>query len=599
MIRQTWRRLAPVTVLALAAATGAAVTVAAPAHAALALGSVTGRVVTAAGAPAANVTVRALGQDSGHSSSASTAADGTYRIADLPVDGYKVLLQSGAGARQYVPQQRREHLAQVYAVREGETTTVDDTLLPQGSLAGRFVDFDGTPLSGARVSIRDLDGASFHFASTNVQGNWRADGVFAGRYQVHFSHGGSISQFAYGKVGVAKPDAITVSADATTTVNDTALARTGMRVTATDALTGAPLTSFRVHVANRSASTDTGELVIDGIQAGTHQATVIAEGYFGVDSQVTLAAGQQAQLGSALEPQSFITVRVVDAVTGDPVPDFCVGAPTLTRAIASERLCGDRTDASGNLRIGWLRPGTYQLFAVRPLMETRPVPDYGAQWVGANGGTGSQLLAQSIRVGRGETVAGPVIRLDRPGVITGQISTSDGQTPRFGQVEVLSGHPREGTSLGVHIGEDGRYTIGFLGPYDWPLLFRADDQARQWSGHVGNRYLARTVRVNAGATTAFDFRFRPAVTVTVKVRGLPSGFDAVHALNAITGDYIGDWAIYSGADEATMLLVGPQLVKLEVYPAEEGSRWVGGDDFLHAQPFWIPSSGSRTITVNF
>ncbi|WP_117210165.1 hypothetical protein [Allorhizocola rhizosphaerae] len=145
---------------------------------------------------------------------------------------------------------------------------------------------------------------------------------------------------------------------------------------------------------------------------------------------------------------------------------------------------------------------------------------------------------------------------------------------------------------------DGRYTIDFLGPYDWPLLFNAWDQASQWSGQVGNRHLARAVKVNAGATTTFDFRFRPAVAVTVKVRGVPAGIDSIVALNAITGDFMGGAGGLPG-DSVTMGLVGPQLVKLLITPRDGEQRWVGGDDFLDAQPFWIPASGSRTITVDY
>ncbi|WP_117210166.1 carboxypeptidase-like regulatory domain-containing protein [Allorhizocola rhizosphaerae] len=437
MIRQTWRPLALLAVLALAAATTAAAT----AHAASASGSLTGRVVTHTGEPAGNIAVTAQ-RAGGPWLRGSTSSDGTYAFSAVPAGDYTIMVEPVASVRQYVPQQRFNRLAQVFAVREGEATVVNETLLPQGNLAGRFVDFDGSPLAGARVSVRDLDGESFPGTQTDANGSWRIDGVFASRYQVHFSHGNVISQHAYGKVGVATADVVTVAPNTTTTVNDTALARTSVRVTATDSHTGARLTSFNVSIGQRYESTDTSELVIDGIQAGTHEAEVFAEGYFQSRTRVTLTAGQQGHLAAALEPQSFITVRVVDAATGAPVPNFCVAAMTLTDAVVPDSLCGELTDESGNLRIGWLHAGTYQLFATKPRFGTSP--DYGSQWVGADGGTGRQLLAQSVRVGTGQTVAGPVIRLDRPGTITGQVSTPDGQLPRNGRVGVLVGHPFAG-----------------------------------------------------------------------------------------------------------------------------------------------------------
>jgi len=163
-----------------------------------------------------------------------------------------------------------------------------------------------------------------------------------------------------------------------------------------------------------------------------------------------------------------------------------------------------------------------------------------------------------------------------------------------GSVDVLTGHPISGSGLGVQVNEDGTYTIDFLGPYDWPLLFDEHGQGSQWSGHVGDRLFARTIKVTAGGTTTFDFRYRAAVTVTVK--GIPLE-EQVLFYNAVTGDIMGAGSGF-GKEAVTEFLVGPQLVKVQVWPSFGGPYWVGGNDFFHAAPYWIPGSGTKTIVVS-
>jgi hypothetical protein len=561
----------------------------APAQANAVTGVLSGHVVTDNGAPAANVAVTAHRQN-GTSQFGHTGADGSYRFDSLESGQYFIEVSPRDGVKQYVPGKRFNAQAGVYEVKAGEQTVVNETLLPRGNIAGRLVDFDGSPLSGAYVSLRDLDGESYGFTQAGANGNWGIDGVYAGRYEVRFSSSDIIVQAAYGKTGKAKPDPITVAANATTTVNDTAIARTSLRVTATDSLTGAPVTSLTIHIGPRFPSTETGELVVDAIQPGVYDATVLGTGYLPLETEVTLAAGGQQHLAVVLTPESAITAKVVDAATGAPVAGFCVGAFNPSRAWFGDATCGDLTDEAGNVKIGWLTAGTYQLLATPGWSAP---PGYGAQWVGANGGTGRQLSAKSFTVAVGQNLTVPVIRLDRAGTITGRVSNPDGSPASSGRVDVLTGHPLSGSSLGVLLNEDGTYTIDFLGPYDWPLLFDVHTKAAQWSGHVGDRFFARTVKVKSGASTAFDFRARAAVEVIVKS---PSQVGWVLFYNAVTGDIMGAGSGYL-TDDVTEQLVGPQLVKLQIWPEEGDPYFVGGPDLAHAKPYWIPPSGSKTIVI--
>lgn len=562
----------------------------APAQANAVTGVLSGRVVTDSGDPAADIRVTAQSTD-GASQFGRTGADGSYRFDAVEPGQYILAVSPRDGVTQYAHGKGFSFQADKFEVKAGEETVVNETLLPRGNVAGRLVEVDGSPIVNTYTSVRFLDGEASAFMPIAADGTWSVDGMPAGRYEVHFFKGdGTIQQAAFGKVGKAQPDVITVAANATTTVNDTVVARTSIRVTATNALTGAAVTSFSVSVGPRYGFTENGELVVDGIQIGTYDMFVHAEGYLSSNTEVTLTAEGQQHLAVALTPESAIAVKVVDAATGAPIPGFCVGAFNRERAYVGDGLCGEQTDDEGNLKVGRLEAGTYQLFATPGYGMP---PGYGAQWVGANGGTGRQLHAKSFTLAVGQTITGTVIKLDRAGTITGRVSTPDGGLPRFGSVNVLSGHPISGSGLGVPVNEDGTYTLDFLGPYDWPLLFEAADQASQWSGHVGDRLFARTVKVNSGATATFDFRFRAGVNVIVKGRPL---FDQILLYNAVTGDIMGAAHGFM-KDDISELMVGPQLVKLQVWPSPGDPFWVGGSDFAHAKVYWIPGSGSKTIIL--
>jgi len=410
MDRHVRRRLALSTAVVVAAAVGLA---GAPAQADPTTGSIIGQVVTDTGARAAGVRLTAVGNSFG---SGVTDADGNYRLDNLAPGDYRLRVEPRAGMSQYANQKRFYFQADVFAVRAGESTSVNETLLPRGAMRGRLVDTDGSPLGGVQVAISYLDGSAFLDTSTDADGRWLFEDIFAGRYQVKFDdYGRGIHQSAFGRTGIAKPDPVTVIAGQAAEVNDTAVARTSMRITATDSLSGAQVMSFSAFAAGSFASSDTGELLLSPVQAGTHRVDVFADGYLGAFNDISLVPGEIAQLAVRLVPQSSIEATVVDAQTGQPVPGICVDAYQLTLAVA-HTACGSVSEADGKVKVSGLRAGAYQLFA-NPVDGTPHT--YGAQWVGFGRGTGRQLHAKSFVVGTGETLQGPVIRLDRAGTISG------------------------------------------------------------------------------------------------------------------------------------------------------------------------------------
>jgi hypothetical protein len=120
------------------------------------------------------------------------------------------------------------------------------------------------------------------------------------------------------------------------------------------------------------------------------------------------------------------------------------------------------------------------LFAIAP-------GRYGHQWVGKHGGTGDQKAAAHIVVKPGKTVTAPAVLLDPAGTVTGVVTGSDGKPVANGYAAFSAwGDAGPGWDTGTN--QNGRYTLGKLGPYAWPLLFGGGIDPRQWSGNVANRF---------------------------------------------------------------------------------------------------------------
>jgi hypothetical protein len=549
-----------------------------------ATGAISGQVTHADGTPAANIYVRVSGAGE---QSTRTNSSGAYHIGNLLPGSYRVAFELGNGsAPQYAPQQRSRSAATLFTVTADQVTTVNEQLLPIGTIAGRFTTAGGAGLPDVEVRVIDVNGEGQSWDVTDSTGSYQFE-QFVGDYRVHFSRWDGIEQWAYGKVDEAAADAVTVTAGATTTVNDTRLPTGSVRITAKDAVTGAPIDDFDVFLRSRWASTTNGVITLADVPVGTHPL-----GARGLDhpmtedaGSVTVTASSVTNIELVLQPYARITTTVTDRATGAPVGGVCVLAMQPTRFEFPGR-CEHRSAADGTVTVSVATPGAYRLFA----LPDRSSP-YGAQWVGATGGTGSQVFAQSVTAVAGSAVAGPSVLLDPRGTITGTVSTPDGSPINGGTVGVIGPDTGFGTDRRyARIGSDGSYQIDWLGPYRWPLIFQAQGWPYQWSGGIGNRLLARPVLAATTGTT-YDYTLRAGATVSVTGAQLAGG--RAVAYNAITGDPMGIGDGLAGID---VKVLGPQVVKIAC-DCGAGLNWYGGAGFADADAVFVPKTG--TVTVGY
>ncbi|MGK5737802.1 carboxypeptidase regulatory-like domain-containing protein [Micromonospora sp. URMC 103] len=561
-----------------------------------ATGTITGRLTDVAGNPVVDMYLQASEVDGSNSASGRTDEQGRFAMNAL-AGRYRVSFQpiEGSYQSQYVPGKLDEEAAAVFEVTAGAETTVDDTVLPVGTLTGRFTTAAGAPLTNADVNVTTVNMYGGASTQTDADGEFRVE-LLQGSYKVGFM-AGDRQQYYRGKLLAEQADTVTVTGGATTTIRDSLLGTGSVTISAVDSVTGAPVADF---CAESVCSNGTGRLTVTGLPQGQHDLSLYAPNgrYFSRDlTGVRVRAGQTTPLTVKLRPGAVITTTIVDRQTGAPVPDVCLDA-FLPKQAALTDGHGECSDRTGRISVGPLRTGSYKLFAAP--QETT----YGRQWVGADGGTGDERQAVVVDATAGQVATGPQVRLDRAGSVTGTVTDAATGKPVQGiTVSVLTGHPGAGVDDAT-TDENGVYTLGRLGPYAWPVVYSDAQYAIEWSGDKPSRFTATPVTVTAGGTARQDAQLDRGVSLTGTFRtpdGAPYTGGFVVARSADTGDIAGSGWITDGRFE--MRLKGRQRVFF-TYDVQLGDQQLSGR-YLVTEPdgtrkvglFTVPATGSMSAEL--
>ncbi|HTF09802.1 MAG TPA: carboxypeptidase-like regulatory domain-containing protein, partial [Asanoa sp.] len=294
-------------------------------------GVVSGRVTTTAGGPAAGIVVQISDFDTWEFVDlAFTADDGTYSVGGIETDTYTVTFSGENAPTQYFDGKTDISEADPVRVTNGQTTTVNDQLLPAGVISGRLVQSTGEPLVGSWVSLSSDTGYS-SYASTDENGDYRSP-VPVGTYRVSFQpmEDSYQEQYVPGQISSDNAGAFPVTAGGQTRVDDTVLGVGSLsgRLTNDD---GTPVREASVYVspfqANGSgANAETngnGEFSVPKLLVGRY----MAEFYVGERHQffdgavewndadpVTVTAGNTTRVTESMLPTGSIRVRALDAL---------------------------------------------------------------------------------------------------------------------------------------------------------------------------------------------------------------------------------------------------------------------------------------------
>jgi transcriptional regulator CtsR len=148
-------------------------------------GSISGVVKDDSGSPMVGARIDASGIDTDCYAYGCTADDGSYIIAGLQPDSYKV----SAEAPGYVP----EYYDNVYEHSEAtpvpvtvpnNTPNIDFSLEIGGSISGVVADDSGNPIVGAWVAARGYDVGGYSYSETRTDGSYTITGLRSGNYSV-------------------------------------------------------------------------------------------------------------------------------------------------------------------------------------------------------------------------------------------------------------------------------------------------------------------------------------------------------------------------------------------------------------------------------
>ncbi|HTF08327.1 MAG TPA: carboxypeptidase regulatory-like domain-containing protein [Asanoa sp.] len=521
----------------------------------LAAGYLTGRFTDPTGAPLESSLVRVYrAEDDLVVRSAGTQSDGTFRIS-IPAGTYYVTFEpvQDLYQEQYVPGKLTGAAAQRFVVTADHETTVNDTALAPGSLSGRVTRSDGTPARDITIYAAPFKGFGGESATTDSNGEFSVPRLLAGDYGLEFWVGNRTEYFDRTS-DPDQADPVTVIGGRDNRITPSLLPTGSVRVRALDAVTGAVIRDF---CANSQCSDGSSKVLLTDLAEGTQPLDIWAEGnYISRDSNVTVRADQTIDVVVRLLPGAKITTTVIDKATGRALPNVCLFAYKPGQIYYPQGIGDDQcSDSAGKVTLSKLEAGDYRIFA-----EPRN-KSYGRQWVTANGGSGDERQAVTIKATTGKTATAPQVRIDRAGSIRGLLTDAATGAPiNFAGVGVFTESPGSGGGE-TTTDEDGRFQLDGLGPYRWPVSYNGGERyAPGWTGGAVSRYAATGIQVTAGAVATADFALTTGVTVLGNVltsHGTPQ-WGRITVQNTETGDYAGT-VDFAGTGYELHVLPGQEL----------------------------------------
>src|SRR5262249_25122527 len=153
---------------------------------------------------------------------ATTDDSGHYTVPDIAPGDY--IVEFDGPITQYAHGQLQPFMANTFTVAAGADTTVDETALPLGTLAGTLTNPDGSPAAGVSVSAFSPNSGASGFAITDDSGQWTMSVLGGDAFEVNFNLPNGLIQYAPGQADQQNAAIYPVASDQTTTVDDQLLA---------------------------------------------------------------------------------------------------------------------------------------------------------------------------------------------------------------------------------------------------------------------------------------------------------------------------------------------------------------------------------------
>jgi hypothetical protein len=460
------------------------------------VGRMQGRLTDANGTPVFNASVQLFDPADQPSVSATTGFDGSWSV-DARAGTYRVRFEA-PNQIQWASGKLSFGAADAFTVTGDQTTTVNETLLPTGSLTvtatdartGEVVDSFCATADNGTLLVEGCTGA----------GSVEFPAIGAGSYTVTVDDGVHLN-------GVT--EAARVVSGQATTVDTRLVLGTTFVLAAVDARTGQPVEGVCASLTpaqnpylpeeHRGACDVAGTITVDRVRPDRYQIFATAHDgvhgsqwvgrHGGVGSRtqarvVTARSGGTIRLTIRLDGRGAIAGTITDKATGAPIA-------------SATAIVGDwaaTSDESGHYRLDNLGPYEWTVFYLHS--------DYAGQW---SGGGSNRLSAERIRVRANHTTTYNV-RLRKGTTLTGQIATADGVAPDSALVTVYNAATLDVMGYAA-VSPDGRYRVHVLGPQAVKLRVEVivlGRLSRTWYDNAADFRDGRTVLVPASGTRTVD-----------------------------------------------------------------------------------------------
>ena len=524
--------------------------------AAAADGRVSGTVTNSRRQPLRGICINVLGSlTSGFERFATTAADGSYTVRNLPAGRYFVTFSGGCGSRgSWATQDYKDIttetslVSETVTVRAGRTTTgIDAAMQPGGTITGRVTSSSGRAVSGACVLASNpgfLDFFGSHseivefLAQSSGGGRYKISNLNPGQYQVEFVPCGLsanlAAQWFKSRTDVSSADDLSVDPGVTTSGINGTIAVGGTITGVVRSPSGHPVSGACVFVTNVEArntvAPDTvqyqahsdGHYAATGLAPGSYQVEFasscgMASDFIGTFSRgssggqatpVAVTAGRTTKgISDTLIKGASISGRVTAGPGGRPLGGVCVAADTPgTFAL----LGNTQTSKNGRYVIDGLSAGRYR-------MDFFPCA--------ANFSSARRVLGKLVRVSAGQSRTGVSVALAPGGSISGTVTGGSPAIPQNGLlVDAIPVRGDGDLSQGT-VGPNGAYSITGVFPGTYRVFFNDpvnfsglnDVVSQFFSRRPGQRTI---IRVSVGKTTrGISARLAADGTISGTVRG--------------------------------------------------------------------------------
>ena len=512
------------------------------------------------GAPLPQASVSIYTTSGAQVGSATTDADGRYRVVGLPAGSYLVGFAASGYGTQFSAGKSSLASADPVSVSSGQTTdSIDAMMKRQGVIEGTVTGAPGgTALAGVTVEIVDSYG-DWDETSTDATGGYAFSGLAAGSYQLEFIPAPGtnyLTEYYNGEATQATADSVAVS-DGSVIQGVDAELPVGGEITGqvTSASTGDPLPNVSVSASGASgdgygtATTDgNGDYTIVGLPTDSYYVSYQDPAGSYLDQQyahnpVAVSAGQTTTaIDGAMQPAAKISGTVTDTASQQPI----AGIQATAYDANGDYITSTDTDNNGAYTLADLPTGSYRV----EFSNDYALGGYLTQYYNARA---SLATADPVTATAGQTTNGINAAMQAGGRVTGTVTDASTAT---GIADILATvYDANGNSVASAItSRSGSYTIVGLPTGSYTVGFTDDGSGGDYQGQYYNGRLALAnadpISVSAGQTTeGIDAAMVTGGKITGTVTDA-STHSAVSGANVYVydanGDYVG--TAYTGPD---------------------------------------------------